>query len=175
MDWIFNNWNYQILPIVVEAIEIDENNNNHTLTNTNKKNFTEEYEIYYRNGILSFDSLELLKKKCDMNYYAIIYIIKNNDHYKNLNDNVKKIIKLISDISNNEEVSYIIIRCSIVPFAYFFIDYELFNNNEKFRIGSRKEINESLDHIDLIGYSLKYFVPLLQSSRTNCFAFSKKT
>ena len=61
MDWIFNNWNYQILPIVVEAIEIDENNNNHTLTNTNKKNFTEEYEIYYRNGILSFDSFESLE------------------------------------------------------------------------------------------------------------------
>ena len=58
MDWIFNNWNYQILPVVVEAIEIDENNNNHTLTNTNKKKFTEEYEIYYRNGILSFDSFE---------------------------------------------------------------------------------------------------------------------
>ena len=61
MDWIFNNWNYQILPVVVEAIEIDENNNNHTLTNTNKKNFTEEYEIYYRNGILSFDSFESLE------------------------------------------------------------------------------------------------------------------
>ena len=37
MNWLFNDWNYQILPIVVEAIEIDENNNNHTLTNTNKK------------------------------------------------------------------------------------------------------------------------------------------
>ena len=150
MDRLFNDWNYQILPIVVEAIEIDEKNNNHTLTNTNKKNFTEEYEIYYRNGILSFDSfesLESLKKKCDMNYYAIIYIIKNNDHYKNLNDNVKKIIKIISDISNNEEVSYIIMRCSRVPFAYFFIDYELSNNNEIFRIGSRKEINEYIEEL----------------------------
>ena len=151
MDWLFNDWNYQILPIVVEAIEIDENNNNHTLTNTNKKNFTEEYEIYYRNGILSFDSfesLESLKEKCGiMNYEAIIYIIKNNDHYKNLNDNVKKIIKIISDISNNLEVSYIIIRCSVVPIAYFFIDYELFNNNEKFRIGSRKEINECIEEL----------------------------
>ena len=153
MDWIFNNWNYQILPIVVEAIEIDENNNNHTLTNTNKKIFTEEYEIYYRNGILSFESfesfesLESLEKKYDMNYYEIIYIIKNNDHYKNLNDNVKKIIKIISNISNNEEVSYIFIRCSIVTIAYFFIDYELSNNNEKFHIGSRKEINEYIEEL----------------------------
>ena len=147
MDWIFNNWNYQILPMV-EAIEIDENNNNYKITN--KKNFTEEYEIYYRNGILSFDSfesLESLKEKCGMNYDAIIYIIKNNDHYKNINDNLKKIIKIISDISNNEEVSYIIIRCLIVPFAYFFIDYELTNNNEKYRIGSRKEINECIEEL----------------------------
>ena len=99
MDWIFNNWKYQILPME-EAIEVDElqtekppkNNNNYTITN--KKNFTEEYEIYYRNGILSFDSFESfesLKEKCGiMNYEAIIYIIKNNDHYKGVKDNVKK-------------------------------------------------------------------------------------
>ena len=145
MDWILKNWNYQILPMV-EAIEIDENN--HTLAN--KKKFTEEYEIYYRNGILSFysfESLELLKEKCGRNYDAIIYIIKNNDHYKNINDNVKKIIKKISDISNNEEVSYIIMRCSIGSFNLLLIDYKLSNNNEIFCIGSRKEINEYIEEL----------------------------
>ena len=68
------------------------NNNNYTITN--KKNLTEEYEIDYRNGILSFDSfesLESLKEKCGIiSYEAIIYIIKNNDHYKGVKDNVKK-------------------------------------------------------------------------------------
>ena len=69
MDWIFNNWKYQILPME-EVIEADElqtekprlpypKNNNYTITN--KKKFTEEYEIYYKNGILSFDSFESLE------------------------------------------------------------------------------------------------------------------
>ena len=57
MDWLFNDWNYQILPIVVEAIEIDENNNNHTLTNTNKKilqknmRYIIEMEYYHLNHL----------------------------------------------------------------------------------------------------------------------------
>ena len=128
---------------------LQKKNNNYTITN--KKNFTEEYEIYYRNGILSFDSfesLESLKKKCGiMNYEAIIYIIKNNDHYKSVKDNVKKIIKKISDISNNEEVSYIIMRYSIGSFNLLLIDYKLSNNNEIFCIGSRKEINEYIEEL----------------------------
>ena len=126
-----------------EAIEADElqtekprlpyqkNNNNYKITN--KKNFTEEYEIYYRNGILSFDSfesLESLKEKCGiMNYEAIIYIIKNNDHYKGVKDNVKKIIKKISDISNNEEVSQINIKCSIGIYNNFSIYYRIHNHD----------------------------------------------
>ena len=64
-----------------------------------------------------------------MNYNAIIYIIKNNNHYKGVKDNVKKIIKKISDISNNEEVSQINIECSIGIYNNFSIHYKIPNHD----------------------------------------------
>ena len=171
MDWIFNNWKYQILPTeeVKEEVKEDDfqleklpknnftikNKNNHTLSKKNK--FTEDYWIEYRNGKLSFDSFESLKSlngKCDMmNYNAIIYIIKNNDNYKGVKDNIKKIMKKITDISNNEEVTLINIDCSIGIHNEFYIHYRI--NSNDYRInGYNIEIKEYKEYIEEIKINL---------------------
>ena len=144
MDCIFNNRKYQILP-TEETIEEDDSQkkkptkNNHNQALSKKNKFTEYYCIEYRNGILSFysfESLELLKERCDMmNYNAIIYIIKNNDNYKSAKDNIKKIMKKITDISNNEEVTLINIECSIIQNEKS-IHYR--NNNNDYRINDHQ-------------------------------------
>ena len=89
-----------------------------------------------------------MKEKCGMNYNAIIYIIKNNEHYKNIKDNVKKIIKKISDISNNKEVSQINIVCSIGIYDNFYIHYKIPNEDDHI-IGSRKEFNEYIEELKI--------------------------
>ena len=158
MDWIFNNWKYQILPTEKVKEEDDlqskkSTKNNHKISKKNK--FTEDYCIEYRNGILSFysfESLELLKEKCDMmNYNAIIYIIKNNDNYKSAQDNIKKIMKKITDISNNEEVTLINIYFSIIQNEKS-IQYLNKNNNyiiNDYEMSERKyiEIKEYIEEL----------------------------
>ena len=160
MDCIFNNWKYQILP-TEDAIEEDDikpqkpTKNNHNQALSKKNKFTEDYCIEYRNGILlfySFESLELLKERCDMmNYNAIIYIIKNNDNYKSAKDNIKKIMKKITDISNNEEVTRINIECSIIQ-NEISIQYRI--NNNDYRINGHQmrerkniELNEYIEEL----------------------------
>ena len=159
MDWIFNNWKYQILP-TEEVKEEDDlqskkpSKNNYTIKNKNKKNFTEEYNIYYRNGILSFDTfetLESLEKKCgEMNYEAIIYIIQNNNYYKGVKDNVYKIKKIISDNSNNEEIIIMNIICGIGT-RFYFIDYKISGRNNKTIGGNMfiKEYNECIEELKI--------------------------
>ena len=70
-----------------------------------------------------------MEEKYGKNYYAIIFIIKNNDNYKNIENTVKKIIKKISNISNNGEVTkmYINNLIDLYPYNNFYIKYELSN------------------------------------------------
>ena len=160
MDCIFNNWKYKILP-TEETIEEDDSQkkkptkNNHNQALSKKNKFTEYYCIEYRNEILSFysfESLELLKERCDMmNYNAIIYIIKNNDNYKSAQDNIKKIMKKITDISNNEEVTLINIGCSItqnetsIHYRINSNDYRI--NGHQMREWKYIEINEYIEEL----------------------------
>ena len=89
-----------------------------------------------------------------MNYEAIIYIIKNNDHYKGVKDNVNKIKKIISDNSNNEEVSQINIECSIGIHNDFSIHYQIHNHDYKInghQMRERKhiEFNEYIEELKI--------------------------
>ena len=70
-----------------------------------------------------------MEEKCGINYYAIIFIIKNNDNYKNIENTVKKIIKKISNISNNGVVTkmYINYLIDLYPYNNFYTKLELSN------------------------------------------------
>ena len=83
-----------------------------------------------------------------MNYEAIIYIIKNNDHYKGVKDNVNKIKKIISDNSNNEEIIIMNIICGIGT-RFYFIDYKISGRDNQTIGGNMfiKEYNECIEEL----------------------------
>ena len=111
-----------------------------------------------------------------MNYEAIIYIIKNNDHYKNLNDNVKKIIKIISDNSNNEEVIILNIICIIGIKKFFLINYKISGRDYQM-IGYNIEIKEYKEYIEELKINLvmldMYIRKNLQSEYSELFIYKK--
>ena len=170
MDWLFNNWKYQILPTEEVKEEDDVNSrssdikpkkptkNNHKLALPNKKFFTEEYNINYENGIISFyefESIDSLRENKNMR--AIIYIVKKNDHYKNMKGTIKKIIKKLyeinvsssGDISKDAIISWMNIRGLIGSYSID-ISYELKHEHVTFNkyCGNKRELLEYIDELN---------------------------
>ena len=174
MDWLFNNWKYQILPTeevkeedVVNSRSSDikpkkPTKNNHKLANPNKKKFTEEYIIYYENGIITFydfESIDSLRENKNMR--VINYIVKNNDHYKNMKGTIKKIIKKLyeinvrssGDISKDAIIYQMNIR-GLIGTSSIDISCGLKDGHETFYINYCRNKRELLEYIDELNENL---------------------
>ena len=167
MDWLFNDWNYQILPVVVETKEIKEDDKkkvqqNNRIKKNQEKKFTEEYEIDYRNGIISLDEFESIDSlRENNNIRAIIYIIKNNYYYKNMKDTIKKIIKKLyeinvsssGDISKDAIIYQMNIR-GLIGTSSIDISCGLKDGHETFYINYCRNKRELLEYIDELNENL---------------------
>ena len=174
MDWLFNNWKYQILPTEEVKEEDDVNSrssdikpkkptkNNHNQTLSKKNKFTEYYCIEYRKGMLSFynfESIDSLRE--NKNMIAIEYIIKNNDHYKNMKGTIKKIIKKLyeinesssGDISKDAIIYQMNIR-GLIGTSSIDISCGLKDGHETVNINYRRNKRELLEYIDELNENL---------------------